>query len=249
MLGLELRARGPGPAEASALGVCHATVRQQGNEAVQYDFAGRDFGRETALQVVEIYRKEGWRMMAVGAGFLGGLRAMASQYGARLPSSASSSAGAAPSETNGLEEKIRLPVAWPAGIPPVVPKGLVGAVGLIVVETSRGDVHTGTGFAISPGGLMLTADHTISDSKQISVAMHGTGELRRGEVLARSPEIEHSPAVACRPPRRDSVAVAGRARFAAGTGEEVGLLAFPLHLRLSTGVTYSQGTCSIVIGI
>lgn len=241
VLGLELRARGPGPAEASALGVCHATVRQQGNEAVQYDFAGRDFGRETALQVVEIYRKEGWRMMAVGAGFLGGLRAMASQYGARLPSSASSSAGAAPSETNGLEEKIRLPVAWPAGIPPVVPKGLVGAVGLIVVETSRGDVHTGTGFAISPGGLMLTADHTISDSKQISVAMHGTGELRRGEVLARSPELDI--ALLWLADRQGATAwlLLGEPGSRPELGEEVGLLAFPLGLELGAGVTYSQG--------
>lgn len=242
ILGLDLRgAQVSGLAPASSLGDCQATARPKAGEFVRYDFAGRDFGQETAIHIMEIYRKEGWRIAAVGAGFLGGLPAMLSQYGAKVPSPLDRMSESANPGAGGPVDKVRLPAAWPAARQPMIPQGLVDAVGLIVVETAGGEVHTGTGFAISPGGLLLTADHTVDAAKKISVAMHGTGELRRAEIVARSPDADVALLWLADRQGTATWLLLGEPGSPPGLGDEVGLLGFPLGLELGTAVTYSQG--------
>ncbi|QOY92779.1 VWA domain-containing protein [Massilia sp. UMI-21] len=49
----------------------------------RFDFAGRDFLAEQAVMLGEFYRKDGgWRFMAVGQGFNGGLPALVGYFGA-----------------------------------------------------------------------------------------------------------------------------------------------------------------------
>jgi len=65
--------------------VSNAFVRlvdeQTGSEILRYDL-GEDFSVETAVVVCELYRHgEDWKFQAVGAGFSGGLAALAHNYG------------------------------------------------------------------------------------------------------------------------------------------------------------------------
>ncbi|MDY0974813.1 VWA domain-containing protein [Massilia sp. CFBP9012] len=51
-------------------------------EFARFDFSGRDFANEKAVMLGELYRKDGgWRFMAVGQGFNGGLDALVRHFG------------------------------------------------------------------------------------------------------------------------------------------------------------------------
>lgn len=51
-------------------------------ELARFDFSGRDFAGEKAVMLGELYRKDGgWRFMAVGQGFNGGLDALVRHFG------------------------------------------------------------------------------------------------------------------------------------------------------------------------
>jgi len=51
-------------------------------EFARFDFSGRDFAGEKAVMLGELYRKDGgWRFMAVGQGFNGGLDALVRHFG------------------------------------------------------------------------------------------------------------------------------------------------------------------------
>lgn len=55
-----------------------------GEELIRYDL-GEDFSIETALVVCELYRHNGeWKFMATGAGFQGGLEALAKNFGINI---------------------------------------------------------------------------------------------------------------------------------------------------------------------
>lgn len=57
---------------------------QTGQEVLRYDL-GEEFSVETAIVVCEFYRYNGeWKFNAVGAGFAGGLQALASGYGLQV---------------------------------------------------------------------------------------------------------------------------------------------------------------------
>lgn len=54
-----------------------------GTEFARFDFGGRDFVAEQAVMLGECYRRDGgWRFMAVGQGFNGGLAALVHHFGA-----------------------------------------------------------------------------------------------------------------------------------------------------------------------
>jgi tellurite resistance protein TerA len=53
-----------------------------GRELARYTYAGADFAQEKAVMLGEFYRKDGgWRFMAVGQGFNGGLDALVAHFG------------------------------------------------------------------------------------------------------------------------------------------------------------------------
>ncbi len=80
-------------------------------EFARFDFAGRDFAAEQALMLGELYRKDGgWRFMAVGQGFNGGLAALVRHFGADVaadaPSRAAAAAPARPAPAVSLEKRV-----------------------------------------------------------------------------------------------------------------------------------------------
>jgi len=61
---------------------CLRLLNGQG-EFARFAFSGRDFAAEQAVMLGEFYRKDGgWRFMAVGQGFNGGLAALVQHFGA-----------------------------------------------------------------------------------------------------------------------------------------------------------------------
>jgi tellurite resistance protein TerA len=56
-----------------------------GRELARYAYAGVDFAQEKAVMLGEFYRKDGgWRFMAVGQGFNGGLDALVAHFGGEV---------------------------------------------------------------------------------------------------------------------------------------------------------------------
>ena len=59
----------------------HTLIISAGSEAMTMKLSGGDFQNERAIISIEIYRKDGWRVSAVAAGFDGGLRELLKRYG------------------------------------------------------------------------------------------------------------------------------------------------------------------------
>ena len=57
------------------------TLSASGNEVARFELRGADYGAEKAIMVAEIYRKDVWRVAAVGQGFAGGLDAVLKHFG------------------------------------------------------------------------------------------------------------------------------------------------------------------------
>jgi len=78
------------------------TLRLAGSagEFARFDFTGQDFAAEQAVMLGELYRKEGgWRFMAVGQGFNGGLAALVAHFGAAVVQDSPAQAAPAPVQT------------------------------------------------------------------------------------------------------------------------------------------------------
>ncbi|MEW6762524.1 MAG: VWA domain-containing protein [Pseudomonadota bacterium] len=61
----------------------HVGLHGTGGEFARFAFTGGDFAQEQAVMLGELYRKDGgWRFMAVGQGFNGGLPALVRHFGA-----------------------------------------------------------------------------------------------------------------------------------------------------------------------
>jgi len=61
----------------------HVALHGAGGEFARFAFTGSDFAQEQAVMLGELYRRDGgWRFMAVGQGFNGGLPALVRHFGA-----------------------------------------------------------------------------------------------------------------------------------------------------------------------
>lgn len=58
-----------------------ATISQNGATPLELSLHGSDFSTEKAVVLLEIYRKDGWRVMAVARGFNAGMRELLKAYG------------------------------------------------------------------------------------------------------------------------------------------------------------------------
>ncbi|WP_294406135.1 TerD family protein [uncultured Clostridium sp.] len=56
-------------------------ISQNGESYISLNLLGKDFSTEKAIISIEIYRKDGWRVAAVGNGFKGGIAALLSYFG------------------------------------------------------------------------------------------------------------------------------------------------------------------------
>jgi len=210
-------------------------VEADGVVVARYAFTGAEFGDDAAVTLGEVYRKSGvWRLRAIGDGFVGGLPALLSRFRVVLGRAAGPDISAAPAG-------FRLPAAWPGGQTPAVPKGLTRGVGLVVARTGPDAVHTGTGFAVSPGGHFLTCQHVVEGATDLSICLDGTQVLRPAEVIAQSPEADLALCwISDRNGCPDWLLLAGP-DDAPSLGDDLGLLGFPLGVNLGLNVTYSQG--------
>ncbi len=57
------------------------TLSASGNEVARFELRGSDYGAEKAVMVAEVYKKDVWRVAAVGQGFAGGLDAVLRHFG------------------------------------------------------------------------------------------------------------------------------------------------------------------------
>ncbi len=70
-----------GTGEMKSLQSGYFRLEAGGQEIARFPFAGSDFGAEKAVIVAEIYKKDVWRLAAVGQGFAGGLSALLKNFG------------------------------------------------------------------------------------------------------------------------------------------------------------------------
>lgn len=76
-------------------------------EFARFDFAGQDFAAEQAVMLGELYRKDGgWRFMAVGQGFNGGLAALVAHFGAAVAPTPAPAPVPAKAPTVSLEKRV-----------------------------------------------------------------------------------------------------------------------------------------------
>ncbi|MGK5028863.1 TerD family protein [Janthinobacterium sp. MDT1-19] len=74
-----------GAATMAQLGSGYLRLLDGGYELARFTFAGSDFAQEKAVMLGEFYRKDGgWRCMAVGQGFNGGLDALVAHFGGEV---------------------------------------------------------------------------------------------------------------------------------------------------------------------
>jgi stress response protein SCP2 len=234
------------------------SLRAGGLELARYSFSHADFGLERTLMLAELYRKDGgWRMLVSGMGFYEGMPFYLEHLGlsrtmlaplaalAAPPSSEPTRAlGAAPT-TEGSRSKpmpapLKLPFEWPGAVVPKLPSGLTKAVGMVLVKMLDGNMASGTGFCITPGGHLLTCHHVIEDALEVSFRFEGQEEFRQARVLAQNEG--HDLALLW---LEDGM---GHPHWlplerseAPELGDELGLLGYPMTGALGQGVSYSQG--------
>ncbi len=110
----------------------HLRILVGGQEVARFDFSGRDFAREKAVIIAELYRKDGWRFAAVGQGFDGGLSALLRHFGgveADAPPAAAPAPSSAPPSAVNLK-KVALEKRMAAEAPQLVSLAKKAAVSL-----------------------------------------------------------------------------------------------------------------------
>jgi S1-C subfamily serine protease len=222
-------------------------VRNAGNTEVgRYTFQGSDFEGESAIRFVDIYRKDGWRMQVVSAGFLGGVPAMLGRF--RVP------VGIVQTITshNRLvvhtqrDQTVRVPNAWPGGVQPSIPGGIAGAVGLLLLELADGHTATGTGFFINPGGYLVTCEHVVNGAAKILFCANGDTLFRECSVIRADPNTDLAIVYANDQQGSPSWLQLTQPTDEPRLGQDIGLLGFPLGARLGRDISYSQGIVNSV---
>lgn len=85
----------------------HVALHGAGGEFARFAFTGADFAQEQAVMLGELYRRDGgWRFMAVGQGFNGGLSALVRHFGADVAQDAALAQPAAASPSISLEKRV-----------------------------------------------------------------------------------------------------------------------------------------------
>ena len=113
-----------GAGEMKSLQSGYFRLEANGSEVARFPFSGSDFGVEKAIMVAEIYKKDVWRVAAVGQGFAGGLDAVLKHFGGEQIGAAQS-APAPPVAAPPMQPRPTPPVAAP-----VQPKVNLGKVTL-----------------------------------------------------------------------------------------------------------------------
>ncbi|MGY1453025.1 TerD family protein [Streptomyces sp. SS8] len=126
-----------------------ATVRDAASGAVVATFTPPRLGPETALVVVEVYRRgDAWKVRAVGQGYANGLAGIATDFGVTVEEPAAPAATAAPAAP-------AMPAAPPAA--PPAPAAAPAATGKINLDKGRVDLRKHETVSLVKGGKPLLA--------------------------------------------------------------------------------------------
>ncbi len=210
-----------------------------------------DYKLESAVIHCEVYRKNGWRFRADGSGFGGGLPALGHRlklepeaYKAMDGAPSTSTEDGSPAPVGSADPNparalpVHVPKHWAGGVTPKFPSGLMGAVARVLAIQTTGETHTGSAFAITPGGCLVTCHHVVEDTAALAVVFHGSEEARPVRVLASDPNtdvalIRLEDAAGC--PTWLQMA---DAEETVELGTDVGLLGFP---GIGVEINYSKG--------
>lgn len=218
-----------------------------GQVVARYSFKGDEFQREKALCLLEFYRKDGWRVAVTGSGFRGGLPVLLSNY--RVDPSlvgGGSTAAPPPIPLAPMPTGVVIPPEWAGRVKPTGPKDLQAAVGIVVAEDAAGQSFTGTGFAINPGGFVLTCAHVVRDTVKYGIAMGRSKMLRPLELVGADETNDVAllylvDRLGC----ADWVLIEDP-RNEPGLGDPLGILGYPLGLSLGLDVSYCEGIVNSV---
>ncbi|MFH0244899.1 TerD family protein [Streptomyces sp. HK10] len=128
-----------------------ATVRDAASGAVVATFTPPRLGPETALVVVEVYRRGGaWKVRAVGQGYANGLAGIATDFGVTVEEPAAPAAPVMPAAPPAAA-----PTATPAPAP--APAAPAAAAGKINLDKGRVDLRKHETVSLVKGGKPLLA--------------------------------------------------------------------------------------------
>ncbi|WP_079110554.1 TerD family protein [Streptomyces roseifaciens] len=136
-----------------------ATVRSTDDGSVLATFTPPRLGSETALVIVEVYRRAGaWKVRAVGQGYANGLAGIATDFGVSVEEPAAPApAPAAPAPVQPAAPVPPMPVAAPAApaAPPAPPAPAPGT-GKINLDKGRVSLQKNQTVSLVKGGRPLT---------------------------------------------------------------------------------------------
>ncbi|UQI49257.1 TerD family protein [Streptomyces sp. HU2014] len=135
-----------------------ATVRGADDGSVLATFTPPQLGTETALVIVEVYRRAGaWKVRAVGQGYANGLAGIATDFGVSVEEPAAAAAPAAPVPPAQPPAAPPAPVHAPAApaAPPAPPAAAPGS-GKINLDKGRVSLQKNQTVSLVKGGRPLT---------------------------------------------------------------------------------------------
>ncbi|MFF4571000.1 TerD family protein [Streptomyces sp. NPDC001410] len=165
-----------------------ATIRDADGGSVLATFTPPQLGTETALVIVEIYRRGGqWKARAVGQGYANGLAGIATDFGVTVeePAAAPAAAPAAPPAP-----AAQAPVAPPVPAAPPAPPAPVPGAGKINLDKGRVSLQKNQTVSLVKGGRPL-----------LSVVQMGLG----WEPAFRSKDIDLDASVIAYGPQRNAI--------------------------------------------
>ncbi|AKJ13935.1 stress-induced protein [Streptomyces incarnatus] len=174
-----------------------ATIRDADGGAVLATFTPPQLGAETALVVVEIYRRGGvWKARAVGQGYANGLAGIATDFGVTVEEPATAAAAppqptAPPQPVAPPAPTVRTPVTPPAppvSAPPAPPAPAPGA-GKINLDKGRVSLQKNQTVSLMKGGRPLLSQ--IKMGLGWEPAFHSSDIDLDASVIAYGPQRNH----------------------------------------------------------
>jgi stress response protein SCP2 len=211
---------------------------------IQYRFTNQERSGEQSIILGVLYEKDHeHRFHAYGNGYQLGIEGLIKHFDFDLgnvltPTAPAKSKTSFPEH---LASPLQLPQLWSGRQPtPSIPGGLTYGIYYIEVEQQDGLTSSGSGFAISPGGFILTCYHVIDQAAKVTVTAEQTHWQRNAIVVAASEH--HDLALLWLDDRQGLTEwlMLDLEREPA-LGDELGLLAYPLGTTFGRSVTYSQG--------
>lgn len=213
------------------------------NTQVEFKLTQAEYALEQSLILGVLYEKDGEkRFHAYGNGYTH-IAGLVEHFGFDFRSLLEpQKLGNQPAtNSNTLSQPLQLPQLWSGKqTMPSIPGGLTHAIQYIATEQDGNHASSGSGFAISPGGYLLTCYHVIEGAARISVTTENSNHVRNAIVVAT--DEHHDLALLWLDDQQGfSDWLLLDLEREPQLGDELGLLAYPLGTTFGRSVSYSQG--------